>query len=58
MSNTVKTHMNKATLDDVVASFLYSIGSVNDNQDIKNIKIGRPNKEGLVPISYEVVEKA
>lgn len=53
-----KTSINKATLDDMLASFLYSISYVNDNEEISNIKLGKPNKKGEVPLSFEVKSKS
>lgn len=53
-----KTSINKATLDDMLASFLYSISYVNDNEEISNIKLGKPSKKGEVPLSFEVTRKS
>lgn len=52
-----KTTIQKAIIDDVLAGYLYSISYVNDDEDITNIKLGKVNKDGEMPLSFEVKKK-
>ncbi len=56
-NDTVKTFIDKHTIDDIVASFLYATSSVNDDEDISNITLGKPNKKGLIPLTYVLKKK-
>jgi hypothetical protein len=54
---TKKTSINKSTVDDMLTNFLYSISYINDDDEVSNIKLGKVNKNGEMPLSFDVKKK-
>jgi hypothetical protein len=55
--DTIKTEINKSTVDDMVASFLIATTNVNDDEDIFDISLGKLNKKNEYPLSYKLKKK-
>lgn len=52
---TLETAISEANVKDQVAAFLYSIGVVQDNQDIVDIEFGNKN-DGIIPLKIKLKE--
>ena len=51
-----ESYVHDGTFKDILASYLYSLNLVKDDEEILELTVGNPNKEGIRPIQYKTIQ--
>lgn len=53
-TRTIKLSLNRKTIEDQIAAFLYAIGVVKDNEDVAEIKMEWSDKADVIPLELKI----
>ncbi len=53
---TIQSYIHDNNFKDILASYLYSLNLVRDDEEVLELSLGNPNQEGIRPINFSIIQ--
>lgn len=53
---TLEVYLNDNTLKDIIAAHLYATTHVSDDEEVLELTVGEPDRDGVRPIRYSIIK--
>lgn len=52
----LESYISDGTVKDLIAAHLYATTLVSDDEEVLELDLGEPNREGVRPIRYKIIK--
>jgi hypothetical protein len=52
----MESYLHNDTIKNIVAAHLYAMCRINDDEEVLDLTIGSPDRDGVCPIRYTVIQ--